>query len=305
LFDDPAKVQFIISALRPQTDQGGDEEAEGEGGEEAEDSAAEGDEAESTEGRPSREGEDQEASEEGGQKDDDNRRSQQRRPGSREGGKRGGRGSAGGDVSEEGGEGEGGDGSVVAGVAGPEGESSGGGQGATSQPTQLASPADLLTAETDGANPLTIDDLPLLMAGTTTRDPITGQPGLINVMTAPPQVLRCLTDLTGEEIGAIIATRAELSEEDRASTAWLVTHEVLSLEKYQALAPQITAQGLQFTIESLGFADHVGTITRLQVIVEMRGPMAQVLYYRDLTSLGSVYPIREGEEEYGFGGQRG
>ena len=112
-------------------------------------------------------------------------------------------------------------------------------------------------------------------------------------------------ELPGEAVGAIMGARGELSEDEQFSTAWLVTHEILTLEQYQQVAPQITAGGVQFTIESLGYADHVGMVTRLQVIVEMRGPMAQVLYYRDLTSLGAVYPIREGEAEYGFGGQRG
>ena len=169
----------------------------------------------------------------------------------------------------------------------------------------MNSPADLLTADAGGTNPLTIDDLAVLMERTTTQDPLTVQEGLINVLTAPPEVLRCVEELPGEAIGAIMAARGELSEDERFSTAWLVTHEILTLEEYQRVAPQITAGGVQFTIESLGYADHIGTITRLQVIVEMRGPMAQVLYYRDLTSLGAVYPIREGEAEYGFGGQRG
>ena len=32
-------------------------------------------------------------------------------------------------------------------------------------------------------------------------------------------------------------------------------------------------------------------MTRLQVVVEMRGPVAQVMYYRDNTHLGTNYPI--------------
>ena len=180
----------------------------------------------------------------------------------------------------------------------------------TSQPTSqaadesasLKSPADLLTIETDQANPLTLEDLPILMDRTTMADPLVEQPGLINVLTAPPQVLSCVPGLTGDDVAAIVQIRADLSEEEQVSTAWLVTREAVSLETYQQAAPYITVRGRQFTIESLGYADHIGTIYRLQVMVEMRGPVPQVVYYRDLTPLGAVFPIREGEGEYGFGG---
>ncbi len=205
---------------------------------------------------------------------------------------------------EGGGEGEGEAGDEAGGETGdmpPSDESGGDGGGAS----RLASPCDLLTAGDGGANPLTLDDLPVLMERTTTQDPLTVQEGLINVLTAPAEVLRCLDGLPEEAIGAIIGMRPELTQEEQFSTAWLVTREILTLEQYQQIAPRITASGLQFTIEALGYGDHVGTVARLQVIVEMRGPMAQVLYYRDLTSLGAVYPIREGEAEFGFGGQRG
>ena len=50
-------------------------------------------------------------------------------------------------------------------------------------------------------------------------------------------------------------------------------------------------------IESLGYADHIGMVTRLQVIVDVAGPIAQTMYYRDLTRLGGHYPIREEDDE--------
>lgn len=205
--------------------------------------------------------------------------------------------------------GEGGGGASASPPDGEDGSGEGGGGGSASppagEPATLNSPADLLTLELGGdagPNPLTLDDLPILMDRTTTIDPIQEQAGLINIMTAPPQVLRCLAWLSGEDIGAILQTRRELPEEARATTAWLVTQEVISLETYQKIAPLITARGRQFTIQSIGYADHLGAISRLQVIVEMRGSLGQVLYHRDLTRLGAVFPVRENEEEYGFGG---
>ncbi len=181
----------------------------------------------------------------------------------------------------------------------------GSGAGGDAQANKLRSPADLLLVEAEGGNPLTSEDLPILMEKTTVNDPLLAPEGLINVLTAPPQVLRTLPALTGEEVAAMVGARAELTDQERVSTAWLLTKEVVSPEHYGEIAGLITVRSIQFSIESLGFADHVGAVSRLQVMVEMRGPVPQILYYRDLTSLGAVYPIREGEAEFGFGGQDG
>jgi type II secretory pathway component PulK len=121
--------------------------------------------------------------------------------------------------------------------------------------------------------------------------------GLININTAPLLVLKTLPDLTDEQIVALIEQRKELDAETKATTAWLVTEEVIDLTAYAAIAPFITARAQQFTIESLGYADHLGMVTRLQVVVDMVGPLAQTIYYRDITQLGGRYPIREEDLE--------
>jgi type II secretory pathway component PulK len=119
--------------------------------------------------------------------------------------------------------------------------------------------------------------------------------GLINVMTAPPRVLACIEGLAPEKIPTILQKRAMLTGPIKATTAWLVTEQILTADEYNLIKNQITSRGRQFTIESIGFSDHLSVYTRLQVVVGMRGPMAQILYYRDLTKLGLAYPIR-GEE---------
>lgn len=166
----------------------------------------------------------------------------------------------------------------------------------------IKSPAELLLPRKIGDNetpsPLTIQDLALLMDSTTVNKPgEKGTPGLININTAPIQVLRCLPELTAEQIRAMVELRDTLEAEIRATTAWLVTQEVLDLPTFIKVAPHITARGQQFTIESLGYADHLGMITRLQVVVDMLGPIAQPILYRDLTALGSSFPIREEDRE--------
>ena len=140
--------------------------------------------------------------------------------------------------------------------------------------------------------PVTLEDLPVLCDRTTAiRQP--GLMGLININTAPPEVLRCLVNetFTEEDVQAIIAARANLEPEQLATVAWLLTEDVISQEATESIYPQITTRSQQFNIESVGHADHLGMMVRLQAVVELRGHVPQFMYYRDLSGLGR-YPIR-------------
>jgi len=162
---------------------------------------------------------------------------------------------------------------------------------------KLKSPASLLLLP---GSPLTAEDLPVVMDRLTTFPPEAGFVGLINVNTARPAVLRCVDGLTDGEVAEIVSTRRQLDSEAKKTTAWLVTQGVLTPEKFARVAPQLTARSFHFTIEAIGYADHIGMFRRLQVVVEMRGQVPQVLYWRDLTSLGLGYPIRSEEGEPDF-----
>jgi hypothetical protein len=105
--------------------------------------------------------------------------------------------------------------------------------------------------------------------------------------------------MTQELIGELIAQRETLDSEEKATPAWILVYELTDDATMELLIHNITARGYQFTIESLGYADHIGTVSRLQVAVEMRGPVAQTIYYRDLTPLGIGFPIRLKDEEEG------
>ncbi len=168
----------------------------------------------------------------------------------------------------------------------------------------ILSPASLLRSESPTGqktrinNPLTLEHLPALLDRTTMIPPDRRTiPGLININTAPRRVLRCIDHLTTEHIDEIIAVRASLASEDKETTAWLMTEEIVDLHTFEVIVPYITARGQQFTIESLGYADHLGMVTRLQVVVDVVGPIVQTIYFRDLTYLSGHYPIREEDLE--------
>ncbi len=147
-------------------------------------------------------------------------------------------------------------------------------------------------------SPLSLDLLPVLMDRTSAVPPSQQKiVGLININTAPPQVLRCIEELSEAQVEAIVAKRAGLEKGVAATTAWLVTEGILDLETFDKVAPQVTARGQQFSIEALGYADHMGMVTRLDVVVDLVGPVAQTIYCRDTSYLGGSFPIRESDKE--------
>lgn len=166
----------------------------------------------------------------------------------------------------------------------------------------IRSPAYLLFPRTIGEavvqSPVGLEHLPALMDLTTVSPAKTREVvGLVNINTAPRLVLSLLDGLTSDQVDAIVAEREGLDDEVLATTAWLVTEEILDNETYAKIAPQITARAQQFKIQSIGYADHIGTVTRLEVIVDMNGPIAETIYYRDISYLGAPFPIREEDRE--------
>ena len=150
------------------------------------------------------------------------------------------------------------------------------------------------------SSPVMLEDLAVLCDRTTAiRQP--GQMGLININTALRPVLRCLVNgaFTEEDVDAIIAGRADLNGDQMATVAWLLTEDVISREAMDAIYAQITVRSQQFHIESIGHADHLGMMVRLEAVVELRGHVPQYMYYRDISELGT-YPIRGTREGEGF-----
>ncbi len=121
--------------------------------------------------------------------------------------------------------------------------------------------------------------------------------GLININTASPTVLRTLPSLEEEDIQLLLEARAEVPSEERVDLGWVAA--IVGAEKFKAIEPLLTVRAMRFHVEVVGYGDHLGTMTRLESILEMRGPVAQIIYLRDLTNLGTSYPVRYpvGDEE--------
>ncbi len=115
--------------------------------------------------------------------------------------------------------------------------------------------------------------------------------GLVNINTAPLRVLEALDGMTPEAAEGIVARRAELDAATLKSANWLVSQGAVDAATFAAFQKRITTQAVQFHVEIVGYADHTKLARRYEWVIEMRGPLAQVLYHRDLTPLGFAWPV--------------
>jgi type II secretory pathway component PulK len=153
----------------------------------------------------------------------------------------------------------------------------------------LSSPVGLFTGKNAGVfgketMPGVLDDF------TTSKDKtLTGQ---VNVNTAPVEVLVAV-GFTEDEAHRIVSARGSLTPEDKTSIAWLINQGIISMERLDdpTLFKYLTSRAYQFRIESIGFADHVGTFCRLEVVLKMQGHTCQIAYWRDLSGLGLGWPV--------------
>ncbi|MCB9850581.1 MAG: general secretion pathway protein GspK [Phycisphaerales bacterium] len=169
-------------------------------------------------------------------------------------------------------------------------------------PDGIRSLADYLTPRiiNDSATPSPLNEGEIItLFDKCTVDPQPSRQGAINVNTASAKVLRAI-GISAETANAIIATRRVLPAAKRTTTSWLITGAGMSADDYAAVQDRITARSRQFTIESIGFSDRRGIFTRLQAVVMMRGPVPQLMYYRDITKLGMGFPVRGKEGERRF-----
>lgn len=136
--------------------------------------------------------------------------------------------------------------------------------------------------------PGTYEDLPLILDRLTV-DATPAMAGRINVSTAPLPVLASIVELTDEEVQAIFAARQQLDAEQLSTPAFLVTAGLVSPYKFRRILPKVTSSSAVFTVDAVGYGDHTGVTQRIKAVLEMRGPVAQVRYYRNMSSLGTAY----------------
>ncbi|MBA4030125.1 MAG: hypothetical protein C0478_04415 [Planctomyces sp.] len=122
--------------------------------------------------------------------------------------------------------------------------------------------------------------------------------GRININEARPEILYGIPGMTEELVDGIIASQPVDSNglpntslmAQRKSIAWLYAEGIADLATLRTLDPYITCRGSVFRAQVLGFTDGGGPINRSEVIVDATVNPPQVVFRRDLTSLGRGYP---------------
>jgi hypothetical protein len=133
-------------------------------------------------------------------------------------------------------------------------------------------------------------ELPLAMdLFTTTR--AVKQDGLININTAPIEVLTTVPGIDEPLAEAILSTRKSISPEKRDTIAWLYQENVMDGATFKRLAPYLTARGFQFSFQVIGFGAPSGRFRRLEVVIDSSESSPRVVYLRDLTRLGLPFKL--------------
>jgi len=125
----------------------------------------------------------------------------------------------------------------------------------------------------------------------TTADTKRTSKGLVNVNTAPAEVLAALPGLDADRARQITDVRSGLSTDTRSTIAWLYTQGVLDADGFKEVAPYLTARGYQFTVRCVGFGVPSGRYRVLEAVVDLAGKGARLAYVRDTTRLGLPFAL--------------
>jgi type II secretory pathway component PulK len=109
--------------------------------------------------------------------------------------------------------------------------------------------------------------------------------GLINMNTAPLQVLMCLPGMTQETAESVISARQ--AGTTSGDTSW-VRNAVGGI--YNQISSSITTTSYQYSADIVAVSGDGRSFKRVQIVVDVRQVPATIVYRRDLTSLGWPLP---------------
>ncbi len=107
--------------------------------------------------------------------------------------------------------------------------------------------------------------------------------GLVNVNTAPREVLLCLPELDESDVDALLTRRVEEGA-DLSSIAWVA--EALPREKAVAIGGSITTRSYQFSVQIVAVSGDGRAYRRHHAVLDARETPPRVVSWQDLTHLG-------------------
>ena len=115
---------------------------------------------------------------------------------------------------------------------------------------------------------------------TTTTGAIQGR---INVNTASPEVLSCITGLGTSDVQAIISARAANAGNPAAPIGWFLN---AVASKTAVLGNQVTDQPSRYSADILAVSGNGRAFKRVRVVIDVSGQTPQIIYRRDITDRG-------------------
>jgi len=114
----------------------------------------------------------------------------------------------------------------------------------------------------------------------------------VNINTASVETLTAILGADNADLAdRIVSMRADLTPEEKATTAWLYGNDLVSAEQFKKVAPLLTARGFQYRIQVVGYGVNSGRYCVLEAIVDMASSTPRIMYLRDLTKLGVPFPL--------------
>lgn len=158
---------------------------------------------------------------------------------------------------------------------------------------QAHSEAPNLKAGTTIESGVKAEELPVVLDRLTTQRTGTRRPvvGLVNVNTAPAEVLAVLPGLDASAAQQIVDLRKDLSAETKSTIAWLYTQNLLDAEAFKQAGPFLTARSYQYSARCIGFGVPCGRYRVLEAVLDLSGGVPRVAYLRDMTRLGLPFSL--------------
>ncbi len=110
-------------------------------------------------------------------------------------------------------------------------------------------------------------------------------PGLVNVNTAPKEVLMCLPGLVEDDADALVAYRTNNSTSDDLNTIAWVT-EVLTQAKATGIGQYITVHTNQYSADILAVSGNGRAYKRYKAVIDTQQSPPRVIYWKDITHFG-------------------
>ena len=127
---------------------------------------------------------------------------------------------------------------------------------------------------------LTIEEFQKVVGRVTAGRP---GPGLINVNTAPREVLLCLPGLEESDVAAILSRRTA-ADADLTTVAWVA--QALSREKAQGIGASITTETYRFSADIVSVPAGARAFRRCRVVIDAGASPPKVIFRQNLTHLG-------------------